>query len=295
MLGKYSIGYPLRLVGRTLLVVGVISAILMTGFLRSAKIIEEIGLFSLIICYALATLLSFLGLYLNHTGKKLTAKTAEEEMSKDTRNPVLYLRSFIDDVVAAKVVKRSPLERIWLPQHLTLSVVTEEELIAIELSRIGPCVAVGSPGEKLPPLGMKRMYFDHDEWEEGVRQLMLRAELIVMRAGSTPGFLWELKTAVDSVSPKKLLILIPDTIVGEQNSDSRKLVGQIAFPEAANELLPKKIPPFSVKKEPWMSLSAVVSFQSDWTPRVSRFLDMGDTVKESLEVISKRYSNYGTL
>jgi hypothetical protein len=291
---KYSLGYPLRLLGVTLQILGAIIAAYMAASLKSGKMIENYGSLNLIIIIVCATGLVSFGLYIYHIGKKMTVKTAEETTEDDPRNPVLYLRSFTDDKVAATVVERSPLELniMKAPPRLT-----EEEIIANELSRIGPCVAVGSPGERLPALGMARRYYENDEWQEGVKKLMQSAELVVMRAtsGVTPGFLWELERAVEIVDPKKLLIILPFMIEDEHDANSIELGKYEKFREATNTILQKELPLFSVEKVPWMSLSAVVTFQSDWTPKILRLFEIGSTLKESFETISKRYSNYGTI
>lgn len=281
----------MRLLGVTLQILGAIIAAYMAASLKSGKMIENYGSLNLVIIFVCATGLVSFGLYIYHIGKKIIAKETTED---DPRNPVLYLRSFTDDKVAATVVERSPLELniMRAPPRLT-----EEEIIANELSRIGPCVAVGSPGERLPPLGMARRYYENDEWQEGVQKLMQSAELVVMRAtsGVTPGFLWELERAVKIVDPKKLLIILPFMIEDEHDANSIELGKYEKFREATNKILPKELPLFSVENVPWMSLSAVVTFQSDWTPKILRLFEIGSTLKESFETISKRYSNYGTI
>ena len=291
---KYSLGYPLRLIGVTLQIIGVLIAAYMAGSLKSWEMIKLVGVFNLIVIYACSVSLSSFGLYIYHVGKKMTVKTGEEAEEDDPRNPVLYLRSFTDDGVAATVVERSPLEVgiMRTPPRLT-----EEEIIANELCRIGPCVAIGSPGETLPSLGMARRYYDNNKWQEGVQKLMQSAELVVMRATGNVkgGFLWELETAVKVVNPKKLLIILPFAIEDEYNTNSNELDQYVKFRNAANTILPKELPLYSVEKVPWMSLSAIVTFQSDWTPKVLKLFDIGSTLKESFEAISQRYSSYGRI
>lgn len=291
---KYSLGYPLRLLGVTLQTLGVIIAACMAGSLKSWRLIETLGSLKLIIIFACATGLASFGLYIYHIGKKMTVKTAPETTDDDPRNPVLYLRSFTDDRVAATVVERSPFEVgiLRLPPRLT-----EEEIMAEELSMIGPCVAVGSPGERLPALGMARRYYENDKWQEGVQELMQSAELVVMRAtsGVAPGFWWELERAIKIVDPKKLLIILPFMIEDEHDANSIELDKYENFREAANKILLKELPLFSVVTVPWMTLSAVVTFQSDWTPKILSLFEMGMTLKESFETLSKRYCNYGTI
>lgn len=230
-----------------------------------------------------------------HPGMILTTKGAERPLLRDPRNPVLYLRSFVDDRSASSPV--TGVQQVEVLHQSLAQVFTgdaEEEILASELNRIGPCVAVGVPGERLPPIGAARMYFEDDEWEEGVRTLMRRPELVVMRAGTTRGFLLELEMAVRSLDPRKLIILLPfETESGLTSGIGDN--GYIEFREAANRVLPKELPPFAGSRVPGSSLSGLIHFHSDWTPQLLRLSEVGDTIKESLESISKRYSNYGVV
>jgi hypothetical protein len=51
------------------------------------------------------------------------------------------------------------------------------------MSKIGPFVAIGRPGERLPQLGAIRLYVADPEWQEMVTRLMSEAALVVLRAG----------------------------------------------------------------------------------------------------------------
>ena len=62
-------------------------------------------------------------------------------IARDARPLVLYLRSFRDDAIAARVT------RIELGEF-----VTEEERLVEVMQPIGPVIAIGRPGE-LPDLG----------------------------------------------------------------------------------------------------------------------------------------------
>jgi hypothetical protein len=93
---------------------------------------------------------------------------------------------------------------------------TEEELIADVMSEIGPCVAIGRPGEKLPELGFTRLYIGDEKWQEAVLQFMRRAQLVIIMGGSSRNYAWEVGKALELVEPHRLLFLIP--------SDANELV-----------------------------------------------------------------------
>jgi hypothetical protein len=105
---------------------------------------------------------------------------------------VLYLRSFTDDEAASRLRG----ER------------TEEEHLTAVLSRIGPVVAIGRPGEYRPELGAGRMYTSDQEWQSMVEGQLHAARLVVVRTGSSSGLLWEIERAVRVVSPERLVIVV---------------------------------------------------------------------------------------
>src|SRR5438876_10810804 len=97
------------------------------------------------------------------------ASAADELMKVDPRPPVLYLRPFTAD------------NKEGAPRWLHLE--TQEEKLASVFMNIGPFVALGKPQEKFPTLGAARTYVE-DDWETAVSNVMARARLVVVRAGT---------------------------------------------------------------------------------------------------------------
>lgn len=126
-------------------------------------------------------------------GKKLKAVGASEVLRRDSRPPILYLRSFDDDGTGMKI----PNEAVSK---------TFEERLAQALGKLGPVVAIGKPGENLPELGAARMYVDDDSWQSTVKSLIGRAQFVIFRAGETEGLRWEVQTATRSLDPEKLIL-----------------------------------------------------------------------------------------
>lgn len=104
---------------------------------------------------------------------------------------VLYLRSFDADSHGARV-------HGWL---------TEEEQLAEALTPIGRVIAVGRPGERLPSVGATRLYFADREWQGNVARLIADARLVVIRAGQTPGLIWEAQWLAAHAAPQRVLLL----------------------------------------------------------------------------------------
>jgi hypothetical protein len=133
-------------------------------------------------------------------GKHRSAPSAESLMSKDPRPPVLYLRSFQDDPIAAQGELHYSIPGPHGSQPLSLVAETEEEQLAQVMNEIGPFVALGRPGEMLPEIGAARTYTSNDEWQSKVLNLMGQAKLVVLRAGDTSSFLWEFEAVTNTRS-----------------------------------------------------------------------------------------------
>jgi TM2 domain-containing membrane protein YozV len=151
------------------------------------------------------------GLGLLRTGWKYDAVPADVLLANDPRPPVLYLRSFVDDgriLPAARGRFASWMEtaRTFLPPFSYAFVSFEQEL-ARGLQRVGPVVAIGRPGERLPELGASRLYVGDDEWQDRVSALMSQAALVVLQAGDTPSLWWEVEQAMARVPRRRLVIV----------------------------------------------------------------------------------------
>jgi len=121
-------------------------------------------------------LIAFIGVKCRKRGKQMGVESAQALLAEDNRPPVVYLRSFQDDYVTAEGTLSTPelgafggalvggmLEAL----DLAGGTVTEEEQLAEALKDVGPFVAIGKPGEKLPQLGASRMYLQDSEWRQG--------------------------------------------------------------------------------------------------------------------------------
>jgi len=190
------------------------------------------------------------------SGKKLAALRAQDVLAKDSRLPVVYLRSFQDDKV------------------------TDERSLTHILNEIGPVIALGDPSERLPTLGIARMYVGED-WQQKVTDLVRRARLVVLRPGRTPSLRWEFQHVIQNAPPKKVLLLIPSH---KQNYE--------AFSSWAQMLFPKPLPTYKGPDIIEEKLVGVVYFDYDWTPHFrnlgnpkAAFPSYTDELKWSLEPV----------
>jgi hypothetical protein len=170
-------------------------------------------------------------------GLRLRTWRAEQTLARDPRPPVLYLRSFRDD------------------EGLSSASESFEQSLASVLSDIGPVIAVGRPGERLPPQGAARLYLSDEGWQPAVRDLMARSALTILGAGTSPGVLWELTRVVELVPPTRFLIAVPPAL------RSRDAERWKQFCTLAAEVMPHPLPAS-------LDGATFVTFDPDWKPSV---------------------------
>lgn len=126
----------------------------------------------------------------------------ERVRAVDKRKPVLLLRSFRDDQLLA------PERRRYGP-FVVNSVRRFEQQIADSFQEVGPLIAIGEPGERLPQLGAARSYLADDKWQAAVLGWIEEAMMIVMIAGTTEWIRWELHRILEKGRDPHLIILLP--------------------------------------------------------------------------------------
>jgi hypothetical protein len=152
------------------------------------------------------------------------ALSAEEALGRDPRAPVVYLRAFTDDGQMA-VRGHHWQDRVFGKAAGALTLTSPEQELAFILQRVGPVVAIGKPGERLPELGAARVYVSHDSWQQTVLDMLERSSLVLARVGASPGVLWELDRVLALPDRSKVLILVlgssDDQAAGVRTIESR--------------------------------------------------------------------------
>jgi hypothetical protein len=145
------------------------------------------------------------GAFFFFRARRYARASAAELRLRDGRAPILFLRSFRDDQIAF---------RSWLRgTKLTL-----DEDLADALAIHGPVVAIGRPGETLPPLGSARDYVPDSDWQNHATGLILDAQTIVAVLGATAGIRWEFETVARLNAVSKLLLVVPPVSNEEFNN-----------------------------------------------------------------------------
>jgi len=191
-----------------------------------------------------------LGAWLIKTAKRGSARRPADLPLIDSRAPVLYLRPFTADAKTSRVIARDGFTDLFFNTR------TEEELVAEVLGEIGPCIAIGRPGERLPELGFHRFYVSQEKWRDTVLEYLVKASLVVLMGGASENFSWEVERALALVKPQRLLFLVP--------SNAKERSG---FSELLKRLLPQAPP--AVPKDGVIAAKAFIAilyFASDWTP-----------------------------
>lgn len=130
--------------------------------------------------------------------RKRWQASAEEVQRRDTRPPVLLLRSFQDDLIEL----RPP----WFRRGRSYGF---EEIITGQLWCRGPVIAIGRPGELLPPIGAARDYFSDDDWQSQAERMARESQTIAMIVGATEGLAWEIRRIHDWQLLPKLILIFP--------------------------------------------------------------------------------------
>ena len=237
-------GTARKAIGVTLIVVGVIVG-LVFRFIPDSEMDE-----TLVVISFLPILMLLGGAFLFWRGRQYAAQAAAERIISDSKPDVLYLRTFRSDPSTAGNVFSS-----MLLARLLSGLATEEEQLADVLRPFGDLVAIGQPGEGLPKPGAARIYASDEEWKGVVKGQMRAARLVVIRAGVGGNLLWELKQAVETLDPQRVLILVLQMKAKHYES----------FRTNANPILGVSLPEAATVRR-FRRVSGFIGFSADWKP-----------------------------
>jgi hypothetical protein len=222
---------------------------------RDENLVPLILLWPILFC-----VLVWLGVYLRQTWKRSNLLNAQAALAADGRPPILYLRPFKADKVtfASAMIRRNRARAIRKARypHFIMSLVATfaadwiarvlpggergEELIVEPLQHLGPVIAIGRPGERVPPMGAARVYVGN-EWRDVVHSHLQNAQLVLLFAGTTPNFTWEITKVFRNEPFVPILLMLPFF----ENYSKQKLVRFVTMFNAASGLtLPDDLSPY---------------------------------------------------
>ncbi len=145
--------------------------------------------------------------------RRLQSSGALDTVQSDARPPILLLRGFLDDfrVVGGGATWIFTFGMGGRPLQF-------EEVICGMFARRGPVVAIGRPGELVPPLGAARFWVDDDHWQSAVINLLEQCQLVVMIMGAPrkhAGLTWEISTLFSLDTLEKVILVMPPVDEGE--------------------------------------------------------------------------------
>ncbi len=205
------------------------------------------------------------GILLYYRGRQHAARAkaaGPDSPLMDSQPDVLYLRSFQTDPSTTY-------------RQLTAGWTTEEEELGSVLRPFGDMVAIGQPGERLPVPGATRMYASQSEWRRVVLASMQSAPLVVIRAGSSPGLLWEMGQAIRTLEPERLLILVLNIKVQEYTLFANQVRANFRLQLPAIEASSVMRAMIDRRESPSKAKPGFVAFESDWS---AVFLPLPSTI-----------------
>jgi hypothetical protein len=228
----------------------------------------------------------------------------DEQKPTGTADYVLYLRSFLvdhalsrQDQVGGAHFLTSLASHFGYRDPLHLED-TWEGRIARLFWRFGRVVAVGRPGEPLPPIGAGRFYLPADSqgwkepadsqgWKEEVSKAIRGARLVVIVAAvgqnssSAEGTLWEYTEAVRLLPPSRVVLVV---LGGRDAYECFRARAALYFGKRTEELHeagdvlppPPALPDWPEPQRPWklrkgFPLHGVVCFDADWAAECVHF------------------------
>jgi hypothetical protein len=225
---------------------------------------ETVSLFVVIALVCVCTAFGYYGMKLFLYGRQLKVSLVPNPSALKTPF-VLYLRPFETQSVTSR--RHNPYISLGILANMFLEIFhsTEEQKLAKALGVIAPGITVGRPDDEVPPLGFRRLYIEEEDWTSTVRELIVKARLVVLRLGGAPGILWELKTAKELIPPEQLLLLVPSEsslVIKRSNLQSLDLSTKEKLDAESGMKLPRVEHTLSSLET--VSIAGFIYFEAGW-------------------------------
>jgi len=150
---------------------------------------------------------SYLGTRCLNVSRRFLRVSLEQAQAADPRPPVLFLRSFRNDLEPLPAPKSTFAYRLFNYAERNKSL---DHLLLEEGTALGPVVALGDPTDTVPPYGAARGYAGQGDWRRMVADLMQAASAIVVCIDDTDNLWWEVEqVSANGFLAKSLLLLHP--------------------------------------------------------------------------------------
>ena len=222
------------------------------------------------------------------------------------KDPVLYLRPFSQDAEVGlyyifipfnpwtwKLLARG---RGFLRSYglLFKGRFSFERLLQRACQDVGPVIGIGRPGQRMPSAGIVTEYVG-DDWQDRVRELVAASQLVVMRAGTSEGLMWEITAVMELTPPDRLLLYVGNGQPSRRNvtwflNRLRWLVGWLwvgqrkrarfyaEFRALSSESFPRSLPESIGRRR-------FIRFDNEWNPIVASRADRSPTPTPAEQVV----------
>jgi hypothetical protein len=185
----------------------------------------------------------------------------------DDRPPVVFLRSFQQDQAKIDFRPLNPLLR--MPAGLARAQ-NIDEILLDSAAPIGPVIAIGEPGNAIPPLGAARVFVRHSDssWQEVVADLIDASRVVVLCPGQSEGVAWELAhVSSEKVLPRVIFLASPAATTDEVIQTFAKIIP--SFPQMTS----KQVPIAAFRSgDQWIVLTAGARTLQSYTVALNRAL-----------------------
>jgi hypothetical protein len=196
----------------------------------------------------------------------VAAKTSRVVSSPDEVQPhtfSLLLRSFDEDAHLSRDQQAFTAKTVF-KGWFSIGV-PEEQKICGALEWAGSPIAVGVPGEQLPPDGAARFYLPRHDWHATVTTMMVRARLVVLILGDSDGVAWELAEALRVVRPQRLMLVVPARGTSQYTSLQERLREAMRPHLKARDQVPD-FPEYGGGFGLSSRAQGIIYFTSEWRP-----------------------------
>jgi hypothetical protein len=182
------------------------------------------------------------------TYRQMKAQSAVKVLeSPKAKRPIFYLRSFALD---ARAARPTLIQKIFqLPNA--------EQTVTGQLRKLGPVIAIGRPGEKLPALGAARFYASDELWHAKVADVVDASQLVLWATGVTEGLRWEISHLIKNLPPGKLVLWAHPHLL--RVGTAEREVEWAKFLQALGGVFPRPLPEH-------LGDARFICFAADWTP-----------------------------
>jgi hypothetical protein len=137
-------------------------------------------------------------------GRRFSQRDALRLREHDTRPPLFLIRSFKDQSIAV----RGRLDWRFLVGRINTRT-SLEQVVVNSLWRFGPVLTIGTPGDRLAPLGAAREYVSDERWRERVREYLESSRVVVIMLGDTDNLAWECERVAAFGLADRVLAVMP--------------------------------------------------------------------------------------